>query len=325
MIVLPACSDSAAGTTTTTPAPTTTTPAPTSTTTTTPATTTPTATPPSSTTSTTVPRAPAAPGSDSAISLIVDDATRVYRLVVPDSAGVDPAPLVLDLHGLTTSPLDHDALTGMTVAAAERGIVLAQPRGKDPGPFWSAEPGSPLSAADVAFLRALVDDVARRTAIDRNRVYAMGWSNGGGMAHRLGCDVADVFAAIGPVSGAHPLDGRCDATEGVAIVAVHGTDDDVVPFDGLGPLLPAIPDWAASWAERNACTSGPSERRITDDIVELSWTDCRNDADVALYVVEGGGHGWPGTPNPERAADTTSTISATELILDFFAAHPKRD
>lgn len=321
MIVLSACSDSPTTTTTTT-------------TIATPATTTSTTTPPSSTTSTTsipsttattVAPAPAAPGSDSAISLIVDDATRVYRLVVPDSVGVDPAPLVLDLHGLTTSPLDHDALTGMTAAAAERGIVLAQPRGKDPGPFWSAEPGSPLSAADVAFLRALVDDVARRTAIDRDRVYAMGWSNGGGMAHRLGCDVADVFAAIGPVSGAHPLDGRCDATEEVAVVAVHGTDDDVVPFDGLGPLLPAIPDWAASWAERNACTSGPSEQRITDDVVELSWTDCRDDADVGLYVVEGGGHGWPGTPNPERAADTTSTISATELILDFFAAHPKRD
>lgn len=299
-------------------------PAPTSATTiTTPATTTSTTSMPS-TTSTTVPRAPAAPGSDSAISLIVDDATRVYRLVVPESVGSDPAPLVLDLHGLTASPLDHDALTGMTAAAAERGIVLAQPRGKDPGPFWSAEPDSPLSAADVAFLRALVDDVAGRTAIDRNRVYAMGWSNGGGMAHRLGCDVADVFAAIGPVSGAHPLDGRCDATVGVAVVAVHGTDDDVVPFDGFGPLLPAIPGWTASWAERNACTAGPSEQRITDDVVELSWTDCRNGADVSLFVVEGGGHGWPGTPNPERAADTTSTISATELILDFFAAHPKQ-
>lgn len=268
--------------------------------------------------------APALPGSDTAISLVVDDTTRVYRLYVPESVGSDPAPLVLDLHGLASSPLDQDALSGMTAAADERGIVLAQPRGKSPGPFWSAEPDTALSAADVAFLRALVNDAASRTAIDPTRVFAMGMSNGGGMAHRLGCDAADVFAGIGPVSGAHTLDGRCDATEGVAVVAVHGTNDDFVLFNGLEPLLPSIPDWAASWATRNQCAAGPSERRVADDVVERSWTDCRDGGDVSLYVVEEGGHGWPGTPDPQRAGATSSTMSATELILDFFASHPKQ-
>lgn len=248
----------------------------------------------------------------------------MYRLYVPETVGAGPAPLVIDLHGLTVSPLEHDALTGMAEAATERGFVLAQPRGKDPGPFWSAEPRSPLSAADVAFVRALVDDAAVRTAIDPNRVYAMGWSNGGGMAHRLACDAADVFAAIGPVAGAHPLDRSCDATDRVAVIAVHGTDDDFVPFDGLGPLLPSIPEWATDWAMRNACANGPTEQRIADDVVALSWTECADGTAVVLYVVEGGGHSWPGTPDPEKLAETTSSISATELILDFFAQHPKQ-
>ena len=42
-----------------------------------------------------------------------------------------------------------------------------------------------------------------------------------------------------------------------------------------------------------------------------------------LYTVAGGGHGWPGTPDTSRVGDTTDSVSATELIWEFFAAHPR--
>ena len=53
---------------------------------------------------------------------------------------------------------------------------------------------------DVAFARALVAQVSTTACIDPKRVYATGFSMGGGMAHYLACHAADVFAAVAPAS-----------------------------------------------------------------------------------------------------------------------------
>jgi polyhydroxybutyrate depolymerase len=55
---------------------------------------------------------------------------------------------------------------------------------------------------------------------------------------------------------------------------------------------------------------------------------CPAGAEVELYTTEGGGHSWPGSEFSKQVAavvgKTTDTISANELMWEFFQAHPLR-
>jgi hypothetical protein len=167
-------------------------------------------------------------------------------------------------------------------------------------------------------------------------------SNGGQMSIRLACSLSSRIAAIAPVAGAYyppfrPVDPpgpwqnsaeTCPDTRPVPIIAFHGTDDATVPFEG-GPNRPDIDnttpddDVMQLWAAHNGCTSGRQESPISSEVRLVTYTGCDDDADALLYIVDGGGHTWPGSPYeiPELGY-TTQEISATDLMLEFFEAHP---
>lgn len=296
--------------------------------------------------------------------------TRTYRRFVP--AGYEPAvpaPLVVDLHGLTMTDDLESALTGFEDLADEEGFVVVTPQGLGDIPFWNFVSAG-VATDDVAFLGDLVEQVGTDLCIDTSRVYASGISNGGLMSSALACRLPDVFAAVAPVAGVAFLP---DCAEGppVGYQAVYGTADDVLPYDGgLGGNLQGflaenpldesrasadeqqgqissiafapVDDSLARWAERNGCASEPVEERVSGEVVRRSWPDCDEGAEVVLYVVEGGGHTWPGTPllTDRATADdvpaeadtaagglasvagrTTDDISATALAWEFFQRH----
>lgn len=247
------------------------------------------------------------------IRLVVNGRSREYVLHIPP--GLDtPAPLVIDLHGLSATPAQQDLVSGMRDKADAEGFVVAQPEGGLPANAWNLLEGS----GDVTFAFALIDDVSTRIAVDPDRVYATGFSQGGALASRLACDAADRIAAVASVAGSYVGWRRCEPERSVPIISFHGDADPVVPIDGFG-LLPDVTEWARRWAERNGCTtSGTSQ--VTDDVSMRSWTGCDAGAEVVLYRVDGGGHGWPGTADPSRVGDTTDSISATDLIWDFFVS-----
>ena len=253
------------------------------------------------------------------VDIDVAGQTRSFRLHVPEGLpGGEAYPLVLDFHGLTAGPESQNDLSGMSDKADVEGFIVATPRASGIGSSWGVLPGRPETEADIAFALAIVADVADRVPVDASRVYATGFSNGGGLANRLACDEAGTFAAIGSVSGAYPSYDECDNSEPVPAIAFHGSDDFVVPFGGLGDFFPAITDWAAAWAARNGCTEDPQQERVTEDVIHVWWEGCPAGADVELYAIEGGAHGWPGSTAAPVLLNSTSTISATDLIWDFF-------
>jgi polyhydroxybutyrate depolymerase len=309
----------AATTTITAPREITATSAPTTSTTRTTTTTVPPATRPPPTASSAAPDGTAIEFRD--VSLTVGEVERSYRLATP--RGLDPAspvPLVLDLHGLTADPVTQDDLSSMSAKAAAEGFVVAQPLGLGLLPSWSAGDNS-VAADDVEFLLAVVDDVAGRVAVDPARVFAGGFSNGGGMANRLACNAADTFAAVAAVSGSFVEYLDCDPPRPVPVIAFHGTRDVVVPYEGFF-VFPAVLDWAQAWADRNGCAVEPVRSAVADDVELREWLGCRDGAAVALYTVEEGGHGWPGTRSADRLLNSTRSVVATDFIWDFFAAHP---
>ena len=82
---------------------------------------------------------------------------------------------------------------------------------------------------------------------------------------------------------------------------------------------------AATWAIRNGCDPAPGETPVAADVTLIAF-DCPPGAEVELYRVTDGGHSWPGSPfsvQVEAAIGrTTMSVSANELIWDFFVAHP---
>ncbi len=271
---------------------------------------------------TTVPP-PSVPAGSTTVLLDVDGLPRSYVLTVPPDLPTDaPAALVIDLHGLGSNPAGQEDASGWSRKAIEEGFVVAQPAARGELPTWNPQPGSPGSALDVAFLRTLVADVAVKVALDPNQIYASGFSNGGGMAHRLACDAADLVVAIGTVSGQYVAVDDCEPTQPVAVIAFHGTADIIVAYEGVGRLLPDIPTWARDWAERDACGPVPERERITDDVVRNRWFGCADDVEVQLYTIDEGAHAWPGSDRPGFFAPT-QTIDATDLMWDFFRAHER--
>jgi polyhydroxybutyrate depolymerase len=196
--------------------------------------------------------------------------------------------------------------------------------------------GSRSLGLDVTFISDLIDMLEAEYNIDPTRIYADGLSNGGGMSFAVSCRLSYRVAAVGAVAAAQTLPWDwCGDSRPVPMVAFHGTDDRIVPYEG-GPsgdpfnpiMFPAVRDWAASWARRNRCGPNPIESAVAADVTRLEYTDCADEAAVVLYTIRGGGHSWPGgTPLPQWIVGPTSrSIDASSQMWAFFREHrlPRR-
>ncbi len=273
-----------------------------------------------------VPARPHEPGTHDR-TIISGGVERQYTLHVPPSyTGEEAVPVVLNIHGLGSNAGQQAAFSGLPGKSDEAGFVLVMPQARGEPALWSA---FKANSADVLFVSLLLDDLERRLCVDSDRVYSTGLSMGAMISARLACDLSGRIAAIAPVAGfAMPRD--CSSERAVSIVAFHGTDDPILPFDG-GPVgLPGIDftvrsvgEAMADWAVHDGCIGGPKVELVTEHVRRLTFDGCDGGATVELYVVEGGGHTWPdGTLEAEFVSATTREISANDLMWDFFQAHP---
>jgi polyhydroxybutyrate depolymerase len=262
------------------------------------------------------------PPGTSVQEIVSDGQTRQYRLHVPPSyQSGSPTALVLNLHGLNETAAQQEALSGMSAKADEAGFIVAYPEGIDQ--TWHIGPGA-AGAADMQFIRDLIAELQNRLTVDSHRIYATGISNGAQMSNLLGCNAADIVAAIGPVSGGYSPAQECAPGRPVPVVGFHGTADQLIPYEGdavtQGRLLMPAKEWAAAWAARNGCNPTSAVTYQGVEVTGETWSGCQEGADVVFYTIEGGGHGWPGAAS--GAGVTTKEIDATDIIWEFFAAHP---
>ena len=262
-------------------------------------------------------------------SMVSSGESREYLLYVPESYDpTRPTPLVISMHGAGLWGAAQRDISRWNDVADEHGFIVVYPsgvRGKGPR-IWNVDRGTG-PARDVRFISELIDTLAAAFNIDPARVYADGLSNGGGMAFVLSCTLSDRIAAVGLVASAQTLPfAWCTDGRPVPMIAFHGTEDPVTPYDGgitwIGSTaFPPIPRWVARWAARNRCASEPMEATVAPDVTRRSYVGCAEGADVVLYTVHGGGHSWPGGgPIPEWMAGPTShSIDATRTMWSFFS------
>lgn len=249
-------------------------------------------------------------------------------------------PLVLGYHGYAESP--QVLAAHVADRALLDGFVAVFPQGSDLGgatpAYFNVETvDEPLLADDVGFTGALLDRVEADLCIDRTRIYALGFSNGGMFVSTLACALDDRIAAVAPVGGIH-LPPDC-AGRPMPMIVTTGTSDPLIPFDETDAGVPLaetglvdesaggsaqvrmldkarekpVTSWVASWAEQNGCSLDAPEVTTIGNIVErTAYTDCDDGGDVVLQAVEYGDHEWPTLP----------TLDATSRALAFFHDHP---
>lgn len=256
---------------------------------------------------------------------------REYLLYVPPSYDRARAtPLVISLHGASLWPALQMKISQWNRLADAKGFIVVYPAASGFPRIWHVD-RVPGLQDDVRFIADLIGNLESRYNIDPARIYANGMSNGGGMAYVLSCTLSDRIAAIGMVAAAQSLAWDwCTDSRAVPMIDFHGTADPVIPYAGgpspVGPAatFPSVPGWAANWARRNGCRTGPIDSAVAADVTLSLHDDCTNGATVALYTVKGGGHAWPGgTAMPEWIVGrTTQDIDASDLMWRFFMAHP---
>jgi polyhydroxybutyrate depolymerase len=247
---------------------------------------------------------------------------RTYRLHKPPGLTA-AAPLVVMLHGASGTGEQAEKSYGWDQLADSAHFVVAYPDGV--GHTWNGHGccGKAMreNVDDVGFITAMVGQISAGLPIDKSRVYAAGFSNGGIMSYTLACNTG-IFAAIGPDS-ATMLD-ACTAPHPTSVIHIHGTADKVVPYNGGQGWStvngPSIADLNAFWRKADQC--GPPDV-TTNAPLTTSTAACADKRSVELITIDGGKHQWPGGSTVLEKRDPTShTLDATQTIWQFFAAHP---
>ena len=239
-----------------------------------------------------------------------------------------PTPLVLNFHGFTSDAIQEAILSQMSPLADANDFIVMYPVGTGVPLSWNAGACCGTAAAtgvdDIQMVRDLLDQAEQQLCIDPHRIYATGMSNGGFLSHRIGCELADRFAAIAPVAGVLGIpDADCHPSRPVPVIEFHGTSDPLVPWDGSTTLgFPSVTSTFTGWADRDGCTGAPAQTYQHGDATCSTYSQCAGGAEVTLCTIQGGGHTWPGgTPVPTLGA-TSTDISASAAMWTFFAAHP---
>jgi polyhydroxybutyrate depolymerase len=260
---------------------------------------------------------------------------RAYRIYIPETESADPIPLVIVLHGAGGNGAWMENISGFDNLADSEGFVAVYPDGINrvwnDGRVGDARVGN---TDDVGFIAQIIDFAAGKLNIDTERIYATGYSMGGMLSFRLGCELPDKLAAIASVASTFPeyLMTTCSDTAPIPVLVIQGTDDPVVPWAGVrGGYLSAL-NSLTYWANHNGCAE-ESGIAIEDDqdpndhtrILRQAYSQCEGSADVTLYGVFQGGHTWPGRPfeAPFELGLTSADMDASQVIWEFFSSHPQ--
>jgi polyhydroxybutyrate depolymerase len=269
-----------------------------------------------------------------------DGDQRTYALYVPDSYdGTEPWPLVINIHGATSTAFEQMEVTGMNDVADANHFLVVYPQANGDPPRWRDDDLNGRGGNDIQFMVSMIDALENDYSIDSAKIYATGLSQGGAMSHALATEFSDHIAAIASVSG-HGIF-KQTAARPLPLMLMHGTADPIVPTDGAtvpetGITHPPNRDVVEAWRNANQCQANPLATEIPNTNLDDESSVTRFDylscaayvtrsgetvaSEVVFFEIENGGHAWSGGPD-HGFGNLNRDIHATEVIWEFFSRH----
>lgn len=271
----------------------------------------------------------ARPGGDHKVKVRVAGVRRSYSVHVPKGYNGEKRPLVLVLHGILGNGWVAKINSRMSERADQDCFFAVYPNGNFTS--WNAGnccgPAAAGKVNDVEFAKTIIAEMKAKYAIDDDRIYVTGISNGGMMAYRLACEMSDEIAAIAPIASCQVTSG-CKPKSPVSVIAFNGTADGIIRYRGgtgwwlaVPVKCPPVNETIKYWVEANECRPDPV-REEAKGLVKEIYAGGRDGTEVRLYTVSAG-HVWPGGTLALPFAKKAKHFSATDEICDFFLSHPK--
>jgi len=254
-------------------------------------------------------------------------------LTVP--AGYDgeiAVPLVVLLHGYTSSGASQDSYMGFSDLADRYGYIMVAPDGnREPGGnqarYWNASNACcdffSTQVDDSTYIRSIIEEIKSNYNIDDKRVYLIGHSNGGFMSYRMAYEHSETIAAIASLAGANHIEQRDAPAMPVHILQIHGTADDTIAYGG-GEIqenrYPGAIGTVSRWASYNGCQDRGYAREVRDLDASLPGHEtgvmvynngCAAGGSAELWTITAGSHVPP------------LSDSFAEQVIEWLYAHPK--
>lgn len=252
---------------------------------------------------------------------------------VPESYSASEAhPLIILLHGYTSSGRSQDSYFQVSDLADDYGFLFAAPDGVrepsgDENRFWNASDACcnffGLEVDDSGYIRSIIDEMKQRYNVDENRVFLIGHSNGGFMSFRMAYEHSDAVAAIASLAGANHMEQREAPENPVHILQIHGTNDETIGYQG-GDIqdnrYPSALQSVRRWASYNGCSQNGVGRELRDLEASLPGHEsgvlkfevgCKPGGSAELWTIASGTH----------VPVLSDTFAAQ--VVEWLLAHPK--
>jgi polyhydroxybutyrate depolymerase len=253
-------------------------------------------------------------------TIVHDGINREFLLYIPDSYdGITSAPLMLNFHGFGGSASEHMIEADMRSLAESDTFILVYPQGSSLNgyPHWNACPtggDNKSDTDDFGFVESIINKISSQFNVDMKRIYAAGYSNGSMMAYGLANHKSELIAAVASVSGGM-LDCTGNTTHPMPILHLHGTSDNILPYNGsIG--------WSSAqstldhWIKFNNTTTNPNVNSYNIGgmtIEHYVYGQGDNSVSVEHYKYIGGDHVW--------FSENYKGQSTSELVWNFVSRY----
>lgn len=245
---------------------------------------------------------------------------RTYFLYVPKGIKKgEKRPVVIAYHGFESDPGGLRWLISPDKLADEFQYLVVYPSAENKS--WNAGRGfgsRNKSSDDLSFASALVDVITARHPVDKNRIYAMGFSNGAQMVALMVCKMPGKIAAAAMV--AHTMNiPNCNPKLKVPILMIHGAKDKLAPFAGGGKSAILSHKDSVTFFKKVNEVSNKSKAIVNKPTVKCTRFPGEK-TEVVDCVCFNDGHSWPGGREfkTDIFGTTNKELNANRFIFNFF-------
>lgn len=254
------------------------------------------------------------PGDSVTVKLRSANRDREFILSVPaDYRAGERWPIIFAFHGWGENSRVIHNYSRLDDSQA----IIAYPQGIDDA--WEGAPyAKTREGEDLGFVADILASLRATYSIDDSRIFATGFSNGGGFSALVGCRMNEEFAGVASVGAAYyaRIFEECADTP-LAMLDIHGTIDPVINYYGgtrHGATYVPVFDVLDHAASRNDCSEQINTTRINDWTLRQDWVGCGHP--LSHIRIGGGGHAWPGAEKSTHGYVPENF--ATDRIREFF-------